>query len=138
VEGNGTTTEPKSYSFTDGNVTSGKYSYRLKQINFDGSFEYSKEVEVEVNYKLEFSLSQNYPNPFNPSTMIKYSIPKDGYVNLKIYNTLGQQVAELVNGIVKAGSHQVTFNAGNLSSGVYYYRIESGNYVSVRKMMILK
>jgi hypothetical protein len=142
VAGFGTTTEPKSYSFTDNNVTSGAYSYRLKQIDLDGSYEYSNIVEVQVNVPLQFSLSQNYPNPFNPTTQIKYSIPEDGFVSLKVYNALGQQVAELVNGIVKAGSHSVSFNAGSaagvLSSGIYYYRMESGSRVMVKKMMLLK
>jgi hypothetical protein len=138
VQGSGTTTEPRTYSFTDKNLTSGKYSYRLKQIDFDGSYEYSNVVEVEAAVPLEFSLSQNYPNPFNPSTMIKYSVPKDGYVSLTVYNALGQQAANLVNGIVKAGSHEVTFTAKNLSSGVYYYRIQAGENVSVKKMMVVK
>jgi hypothetical protein len=139
VAGFGTTTEPKSYSFTDNDLTSGTYSYRLKQIDLDGSYEYSNIVEVQVNVPLQFSLSQNYPNPFNPTTQIKYSIPEDGFVTLKVYNTIGQQVAELVNGIVKAGNHEVTFNAASgLSSGVYYYRMESGNYVSVKKLILIK
>jgi hypothetical protein len=140
--GFGTTTEPKTYSFTDNNVTSGAYSYRLKQIDFDGSYSYSNEVEVEVDAPLQFALSQNYPNPFNPTTQIEYSIPQDDYVSLRVYNALGQQVATLVNGIVKAGSHSVSFNAssaaGGLSSGIYYYRIQSDNKVLVKKMMLMK
>ena len=138
VGGYGTTTDPRSYSFTDQNLSSGNYEYRLKQIDFDGSYEYSNIVEVEVNAPLQFALSQNYPNPFNPSTQIEYTIPEDGYVSLKVYNALGQEVANLVNGIQKAGSHDVTFNASSVSSGVYYYRIESGENVSVKKMMVIK
>ena len=138
VRGYGTTTDPKSYSFTDQNLASGNYEYRLKQIDFDGSYEYSNIVEVEVNAPLQFALSQNYPNPFNPSTQIEYTIPEDGYVSLKVYNALGQEVANLVNGIQKAGSHDLTFNASSVSSGVYYYRIESGENVSVKKMMVIK
>ena len=138
VGGYGTTTEPNSYSFTDNNLSSGNYEYRLKQIDFDGSYEYSNVVEVEVNAHLQFALNQNYPNPFNPTTQIEYTIPKDGYVSLKVYNALGQEVANLINGIQKAGSHDVTFNASNLSSGVYYYRIESDNKVLVKKMMVVK
>ena len=136
--GYGTTTDPKSYSFTDQNLSSGNYEYRLKQIDFDGSYEYSNVVEVEVNVPLQFELSQNYPNPFNPTTQIKYTIPEDGYVSLKVYNALGQEVVKLINGIQKAGSHEITFNASNMSSGVYYYIIESGKNVSVRKMIIMK
>jgi Secretion system C-terminal sorting domain len=85
-----------------------------------------------------FELSQNYPNPFNPTTQIEYSVPQAGFVTLKVYNTLGQEVASLVNGMIKAGTHEVTFNGSNLTSGVYYYRIESGSKVSVKKMMLLK
>jgi hypothetical protein len=138
VEGSGTTTEPKSYSFTDNNVTTGKYSYRLKQIDFDGSYKYSNIVEVEVNKVTEFSLSQNYPNPFNPVTKIEYSIPEESNISLTVFNILGQKVAELVNGNVKAGNHSVTFNASKFGSGVYYYRLESGNNVQIKKMILLK
>jgi hypothetical protein len=138
IAGFGTTTEQRSYSFTDNDISTGGYSYRLKQIDFDGSYEYSPVVEISIVIPAKFELSQNYPNPFNPSTQIEYSIPRDGYVSLKIYNALGQQVADLVDGIVKAGNHQVTFNAANLSSGVYYYRIKTGNNVLVKKMMVLK
>ncbi|HSD63738.1 MAG TPA: T9SS type A sorting domain-containing protein, partial [Ignavibacteriaceae bacterium] len=138
VEGAGITSEPRSYSFKDDNVSKGIYSYRLKQIDFDGSYKYSNIVEVEINTLSEFALSQNYPNPFNPATQINYNIPEDGYVILKVYNSLGQEVANLVHGIVKAGSHSVTFDGKNLSSGIYYYRIEAGNNVSVKKMILMK
>lgn len=138
VGGFGTTSEPESYSFSDNNVTAGKYTYRLKQIDFNGSYKYSNEAEVEVNGPAVFLLNQNYPNPFNPSTQINYSIPKYEYVSLKVYNILGEEVAGLVNGMMKAGSHKVTFDATNLSSGVYYYRIEAGGNVSVKKMMLIK
>ena len=142
VAGYGTTSDPRSYSFTDNNLKNSTYSYRLKQIDFDGSFSFSNEVEVDVNAPLTFSLNQNYPNPFNPSTQISYTIPKDGYVSLKVYNTIGQEVATLVNGNVQAGSHEVTFNPESMgvsiSSGVYYYRLELDGKVLVKKMMVLK
>ncbi len=138
IAGNGTTTRPETYSFVDKNVSSGNYVYRLKQIDFDGSFKYSKEVEVNVNVPSQFSLSQNYPNPFNPTTTIDYSIQKDGNVSLKVFNTLGQQVAELINGNMKAGQHQVTFDASRFASGIYYYRLESNNKVLIKKMILLK
>ena len=138
VDGFGTTTEHKTYSFTDDNIASGNYTYRLKQIDFDGSYKYSNEVEAEITAPAEFALSQNYPNPFNPTTQISYSIPKDGFVSLKVYNSLGQQVASLVNGIVKSGTHEVTFNGANLASGVYYYRVEAGESIAVKKMMLIK
>jgi len=138
VGGFGTTTEPKTYTFTDDNVAAGNYTYRLKQVDFNGQYKYSNEVEVEINTPAEFALNQNYPNPFNPTTQISYSVPKAGFVSMKIYNSLGQQVASLVNGVVEAGNHAVTFNASNLSSGVYYYRIEAGESVAVKKMMLMK
>ncbi len=88
----------RSYSYEDKNVTAGKYSYRLKQIDNDGQFEYSKTIEVDFSAPKKFELTQNYPNPFNPSTKIEFSIPEDvNNVTLTIYNALGQRVAELVN-----------------------------------------
>ncbi len=138
VAGFGTTTEPKAYSFIDSKLDAGTYSYRLKQIDFDGSFEYSDVVEVEVSIPAVYSLDQNYPNPFNPSTTIKYSIAEDGFVKLAVYNMLGEEVATIVNTTQKAGKYEVNFNASQLSSGVYVYRIEASNFTSVKKLMLLK
>ncbi len=138
VAGFGTTTEPKTYSFTENDLTVGNYTYRLKQVDFSGSFEYSNEINVDVNAPAQYSLGQNYPNPFNPSTLIKYSVAKDGFVNLSIFNLLGEKVATLVNGNMKAGSYELNFNASQLSSGVYFYSIEAGDFKAVRKMMLMK
>jgi hypothetical protein len=138
VAGFGTTSESRSYSFTDNKITTGNYSYRLKQIDFDGSYKYSDEVEVTLNLPVIFSLQQNYPNPFNPATQIRYSIPKDGFVSLKVYNTLGQQVRELVNGIIKAGNHEVLFDASGLASGIYLYQLNAGSHIQTQKMILLK
>ena len=138
VTGKGTTTEPQSYSFTDNNVANGRYTYRLKQIDFDGSFNNSKEIEVQINTPVEFSLSQNYPNPFNPATKINYSVPKDGYVKISVYNVIGQEVAELVNGMVKAGTHEVNFDASGLTSGIYFYKIEANGFSNIKKMTLLR
>ncbi len=138
VAGFGTTTEPKAYSFIDSKLESGNYTYRLKQIDFDGTFTYSEEVNVEVELPLEYSLDQNYPNPFNPSTMIKYSIPEDGNVKLSVYNMLGEEVASIVNTTQKAGRYEVNFDASQLSSGVYVYRIEAANFTSSKKLMLTK
>ncbi len=138
VAGFGTTTEPKAYSFVDSKLESGNYTYRLKQIDFDGTFSYSEEVNVEVEQPLEYSLDQNYPNPFNPSTTIKYSIPEDGFVKLGVYNMLGEEVAAIVNATQKAGRYEVNFNASQLSSGVYVYRIEAANFTSAKKLMLMK
>ncbi len=87
---------------------------------------------------LSYSLSQNYPNPFNPSTRIKYSLETQGFVSLKVYNIIGQEVATLVNGFMKAGSHLVDFNASNLASGIYIYQLKSGSYINSQKMLLLK
>jgi len=138
VAGFGTTTEPKSYSFTDSKVAAGNFTYRLKQVDFNGSYEYSNEINVDVTGPAQYSLDQNYPNPFNPSTLIKYSVAKDGFVNVSIFNLLGEKVATLVNSNMKAGSYELNFNASQLSSGVYFYSIEAGDFKAVRKMMLMK
>ena len=138
VNGNGTTTETKSYSFADENLASGKYVYRLKQIDFDGTFEYSNEVEVILNVPEKFELSQNYPNPFNPSTKIKYQIATSNSVSLKIYDVLGNKVATLVNEVQPSGNYEVTFDASSLSSGTYFYKLQAGNFVETKKMILLR
>jgi len=144
VNGNGTTSSEKKYSYFDPasgtgkNLTPGKYQYRLKQIDFDGSFEYSEIVEISFGVPSKFELAQNYPNPFNPSTTISYSLPKAGYVSLKVYNALGQEIAALVNGIKEAGNHKIDFNASNLNSGIYFYKIEAGDITQVKKMTLIK
>ncbi|HMN16903.1 MAG TPA: YCF48-related protein [Ignavibacteriaceae bacterium] len=138
VNGNGTTTEPRLYSFVDENLSAGKYQYRLKQTDFDGSFEYSNTIEVEISIPTRFSLNQNFPNPFNPSTIIKYSLKDDGRVSLKIFNSLGEEVRTLVNEIKPAGNYEVEFNASELPSGIYIYSIQAGEFISSKKMILLK
>jgi hypothetical protein len=143
VPGFGTTTEPKSYSFNDFGLNSGKYTYRLKQVDFDGTFTYSNEVEVEVNAPAEFSLDQNYPNPFNPSTKISFSLAVDSKVSLKIFDVLGQEVASLINQDLTAGVHNYDFNAAGINSGVYFYRIDAtglngAKFVDTKKMILVK
>jgi hypothetical protein len=143
VAGFGSTTEPKSYSFTDENVTTGTYKYRLKQIDFDGTFEYSNEIEVEVDFTpKEFVLYQNYPNPFNPNTVISYQLPVISNVTLKVYDILGNEVATLVNEEKQAGVYEVEFNTEsgirNPVSGVYFYQLKAGSFSSIKKMILLK
>jgi hypothetical protein len=138
VEGNGTTTETNYYSFEDKNLSVGKYFYRLKQIDFDGTFEYSDIIEVEVNIPAEFSLSQNYPNPFNPSTIIEYQIPSDGFVSITIYNSIGQEVSTLVSEQQTAGNYSITFEADKLPSGLYFFTLRRGEFSSTKKMLLLK
>jgi photosystem II stability/assembly factor-like uncharacterized protein len=138
VNGAGTSTETHSYSFVDKNVNAGSYTYRLKQIDFNGNFEYSNEVEISVTGRMTFDLAQNFPNPFNPTTNITYNVPQSGNVTLAVFNTLGQQVALLENGVVTAGSHTATFDAKQLPSGAYFYKLQEGNSVMVKKMLLLK
>jgi len=143
VQGNGTSTRSHNYSFKDKSVEEGNYSYRLKQVDLDGTSTYSNVVEIIVDMPKVFSLEQNYPNPFNPSTQINFSLAVDSKVSLKIFNILGQEVSTLLNNNMSAGSHQIMFNAANLPSGVYIYKIEANglkgsNFRSVRKMILTK
>ena len=139
VEGNGTTSELTSYSFTDRGLRSGSYSYRLKQIDFNGNFTYHNlNSEVNVGAPESFSLSQNYPNPFNPTTTIEFTIPADGFTSLTVYDMSGKEVSRLVNEFKSAGFYKVNFNAAALSSGNYMYRLESGNFSQVKKMILVK
>jgi photosystem II stability/assembly factor-like uncharacterized protein len=143
VIGNGTTTEPKTYSYTDNNVKPGKYQYRLKQMDFDGSYKYSDEAEVEVNTPFEFTLEQNYPNPFNPATNIGFSLSSDSKVILEVYNVLGQKAASLINSEMTAGNHKIKFDASNLTSGIYFYTLKAkgtdgSNHIVTKKMILLR
>jgi len=139
VPGFGTSTELKSYSFVDKNLLAGTYQYRLKQIDFDGSFEYSNNIEVEINSPSTFSLEQNYPNPFNPSTIISWLLPVGGLVQLKIFNSLGEEIETLVDEFQEAGTHSKLYIVNStLSSGVYYYQLRTGEYSSVKKLILMR
>ncbi len=139
VEGHGNSNSAKQYSYVDNSVRAGQsYSYRLKQIDFDGQFEYSNIVNVEVGVPMEFSLAQNYPNPFNPSTSIEYSVPSNEFVTLKVYDVLGNTVSTLVNENKEVGKYNVSFDASNLTSGIYFYSINAGGFTQVKKMMLVK
>jgi len=145
-DGNGTTTEPKKYSFQNNisDLKKTKIYYRLKQIDYNGNFSFSDEVEIS-NFPDVYSLDQNYPNPFNPSTIIKFNLANAGFTTLKLYDVLGKEVAILVNGALEAGAHEVSFDASNLPadrlglpSGTYFYTLTSGSFTESRKMMFLK
>ncbi|MHB8853953.1 MAG: T9SS type A sorting domain-containing protein [Ignavibacteriaceae bacterium] len=138
VQGHGNSNSPKNYSFIDTNSVIGSVQYRLKQIDNDGSFKYSQIVEASFMKPDKFELSQNYPNPFNPTTTISYSLPKDSKVVLEVYNTIGQRVATLENGEMRAGNHNVEFNASQLASGIYFYKMQTNGFVSVKKLLLLK
>jgi hypothetical protein len=137
VSGKGTTTNVTRYSFIDNN-SFGKSYYRLKQVDFNGDFSYSGVVEINGTVPQKFAVEQNYPNPFNPTTTINYSVPEKSNITLKVFDVLGREVATLVNGQVEVGNHQVTFDASKLSSGIYYYTLQSGNNISTKKMMLVK
>lgn len=140
VAGNGNTEETRNFTFTDRIQNEvGTYNYRLKQMDFNGTTEYfNLATEIEIGVPTEFAMSQNYPNPFNPSTKINYDLPKDGQVSIALFDLTGRQVASLVNDFKTAGYYTVQFNATNLSSGMYFYRISSGNFVSTKKMVLIK
>ena len=140
ISGAGTTTELSNYSFTDYKLPAGKYSYRLKQLDFDGTYEFSNEVEVDVINVADFILAQNYPNPFNPNTTINFQLPVTSNVNLKVYDVLGNEIVALVNEEKPAGSYDVQFSIDGfqLSSGVYYYKLQAGSFIEIKKMIVLK
>jgi len=139
ITGSGTSTSPVNYSFTDAGLAPGKYSYRLIQRDFDGTESlYNLLNEVEIGIPEKFELNQNMPNPFNPSTVISFALPVTGQVELKVYNQLGEVVKTLVNGVVEAGRHQVSFDAASLPSGIYFYTISANGTVETKKMVLLK
>ena len=142
VPGHGTTTQIHLYSFTDLTLIPGHYTYRLKQMDFQGASSFSYEASVDI-FPISYSLEQNYPNPFNPSTIINFNLKVDSKVTLRVFNILGQQVAQLFNGTMAAGIHQVNFNASQLNSGVYFYCLDASGidgttFSAVKKMMLTK
>lgn len=138
VSGNGNSNSPKDYTFVDKNPTGGsKFIYRLKQIDNDGKFKYSNEVEVEI-VPNEFKLFQNYPNPFNPVTNIKFALPKPAKVTLVVYNLVGEKVADLLNEDKEAGFYDVKFEGNSFSSGVYIFRLTAEDFVQTKKMTLIK
>jgi hypothetical protein len=137
VEGHGTTTEPISYRFDVVNLGSGLHHFRLRQIDLDGSFTYSEEVEVEL-LPYAVALVEAYPNPFNPTTTITYSLPQAAEATLSVFDLLGRQVRVLASGSQPAGTYEVTFDATELPSGVYFYRLEAGDYVETKSLVLLR
>ena len=139
VNGSGNSNSPKNYSFEDKNIRFGTYSYRLKQIDNNGQFSYSKIIEVFTSsIPTGYALEQNFPNPFNPATTILYQIKEQGLVELKVYNLLGQEIVTLVNEIKPVGYYSFNFDASNLPSGVYIYSLQVNDFVQSHKMTLLK
>jgi hypothetical protein len=142
VKGYGNNTTPQKFSFTDSPHGATSLSYRLKQIDYNGNYRYSNEINVELgndrSLPVKYALSQNYPNPFNPATSIAYTLPVDGYVSFKVFDALGKEVSSLVNENKKAGSYVVTFDGSRLASGVYIGKMISGRFNSSIKMIVMK
>jgi predicted outer membrane repeat protein len=140
VRGSGTSTSPKLYLFKDGNLSAGRYSYRLKLYDAGRGTSFSSTADVSVGLAPKvFSLSQNYPNPFNPTTKIEFTIPEDGRTTLRVYDILGREVETLLDQPLKAGEyHQQVFNASRLASGVYFGVLRFNNKQLVKKMLLLK
>lgn len=139
ISGNGTSSGSINYSFTDNNLSSGKYNYRLKQIDYNGNYEYfSLNSDVIIATPKNFFLGQNYPNPFNPSTVINYNIPQDSYVKIKLYDNTGREVLTLLNEFISAGYYTINFNVSDLASGIYFYNINAGEYTATKKMMLVR
>ena len=138
VEGHGNSNSPKEYSFVDAENLAGQVQYRLKQIDTDGTFEYSETIDTKIDLNTEFKLSQNYPNPFNPSTIIKYEIKQKSFVTLIIYNALGEVVSTLVKTTQSAGKYEVDFDASALTSGIYIYKLQSDEKIKSNKMLLIK
>ncbi|MGP8328756.1 MAG: T9SS type A sorting domain-containing protein [Methanosarcinaceae archaeon] len=143
VRGNGTTTEPRRYEFIDYsiNIPPGvnELSYRLKQIDTDGSYEYSKIINVALSsLPGNTKLSQNYPNPFNPTTNIRFALPEADLVKLGIYNLLGKEIETLVNRVLPAGNHLAEWNAHNRPSGIYFYRLKTDKFEKTMKFILQK
>jgi hypothetical protein len=141
INGNGTTHETKNYSYNDKNLSTGKYQYRLKQVDFNGNSEYfalKSPSEILVGKPILFTVSQNYPNPSNPSSKIDFQLPEDSKVSLKIYDLLGKEVANLINETRQAGFYTAVFDGSNYSSGIYFYQlIAEGSTQSFAKTMKL-
>jgi hypothetical protein len=138
LKGNGNSNAINFYTFIDETVTEGINAYRLKQIDTDGRFKHSEIIEVDLGTLQKFELNQNYPNPFNPVTTIQFSLPQSGNVKLSVYNLLGEQVTELVDEFKESGVHAINFNASELNSGLYIYKLETNGFVQSKKMTLIK
>ncbi|MBK8550713.1 MAG: T9SS type A sorting domain-containing protein [Ignavibacteria bacterium] len=139
VNGNGTSASTSNYSFSDRGLSTGIYKYRLKQIDYNGNYQYyDLQSEVVIGAPTEFSLKQNYPNPFNPTTKISFDIKNDAFVSMKLFDINGREIKTLVNEFKNSGYYSIDLDASELSSGAYLYRIESGNFVSTKKLVVLR
>ncbi len=138
LKGSGNSNSPKDYTFTDIKLNTGKYEYRLKMIDNDGTFKLSDPVKAMVDAPIVFDMKPNYPNPFNPSTTIRFALPEHSRVELSVYNILGERIAMLADKYYEAGYHQIEWNAINIPSGVYFYKLTANNFVDIKKMLLVR
>ncbi|MDR3666052.1 MAG: FISUMP domain-containing protein [Ignavibacteriaceae bacterium] len=138
IQASGNSNSPRSYSYIDKNVNSGNYNYRLRIFDVNGTYKYSSIIDLEMESPAKFSLAQNYPNPWNPTTTIRYQLPINTLVTIKIFDVLGKEIITLVNEAKPAGTYEVTLNSKNISSGIYYYQMRSGNFCETKKLILIK
>jgi len=140
IAGAGNSSTPKEYSYSDNIVSAGRFVYRLKQVDKDGTFEYFGNAEVEVGIApREFSLADNFPNPFNPSTLIRFTVREDAHTTLRVFDAIGREVKTLFDGPAQAERfYDVRFEATGLASGIYFYALQSGSERMVRRMLLVK
>jgi hypothetical protein len=145
IAGHGTTIKSHSYLCVDSTAAAGRWHYRLKQVDLDGTIHFGSDVAVNVladaaqnALPKAFALHQNYPNPFNPSTTLRYDVPAPSHVTLRVYNVLGQVVATLVDELQQPGYKSIEFNGSRIASGVYFYRLEAGTFSATKQMVVVK
>ncbi len=139
IKGYGNSSVTRNYTFTDNNLTPGRYEYRIKQIDYNGNFRYyNLEGSVNIGVPDKFALEQNYPNPFNPTTKIRFDIPTTEFVTLKIFDVTGREIRTVVNEKLNAGIYEREFDGAGLTSGIYFYRLEAGDFKATKKMIMLK
>ncbi len=138
VIGNGTSSSKNEYNYYDNKLNTGSFYYRLKQIDNDGKYEYSNEIFITIGVPNSTELEQNYPNPFNPTTNITFNLSKLSFVKLSVYNIIGEEISVLINELKESGYYSVNFDASNLNSGIYLYKLEADGMIKVNKMQLLK
>lgn len=138
ISGNGTSTVTQNYSYIDKNVCKGEIKYRLRQMDYNGEIKYSEILEVQNISNLTYSVKQNYPNPFNPNTKINYTLAEKQYVDISIYDILGNLVATLVKEVKGPGTYNINFDGSSLASGVYFYKMRAGYFTATKKMLLIK
>jgi hypothetical protein len=138
IKAAGNSSAPKNYSYSDNNILTGKFNYRLKMVDVDGSYHYSNVVNTDVGSPAKFELGNAYPNPWNPTTTIRYSVPVSSPVTIKVFDAIGREVSTLVDEVKPAGSYQITMNDKGLSSGMYFYRMTAGNFSETKKLILIK